>query len=168
MTCLSAKVLAALDEGALLVDNREPPIIDYQFKSHPWRMYLKFGDFMWYDLDNRLVVVERKEWRDLLNSLSQRSVVNKVRVSRLVRQLHTCILHTSVVYLLVEGKGPIPRWSKWKLPSVEALLMRLGYKGIRLLYTTDMTGTAAKLEQLYKISREESVVWPKKLAGMTI
>ncbi|KKM26372.1 hypothetical protein LCGC14_1585470, partial [marine sediment metagenome] len=61
MTCLSVKVLAALDEGALLVDNREPPIIDYQFKSHPWRMYLKFGDFMWYDLDNRLVVVERKD-----------------------------------------------------------------------------------------------------------
>lgn len=121
-------------------------------------------------------VIERKTWTDMLASMGQHSVVNGVRVNKVVRQLQAA-QQAGRAWLVVEGEFWIAPDTKgqmvvcgtgWKWAAVEAFVLRLRTRGVQIEYTTGPKDTASFIAKLYKRMHEASKAWPlPQVSGLT-
>jgi ERCC4-type nuclease len=137
----------------LLVDDREhAPLRAQVEEAIPTASVqrLMASDYLLFDADGHSIGIERKEIKDLLNSIAR----NKVK-----RQIQS-LLQFDRGILLIEGRWDVKRdgslWvhnrrSGWRPQSIQAILLALQEQtGVKVLHTTNFDETVLVLKMLDK------------------
>jgi ERCC4-type nuclease len=135
----------------LLVDNREPLDLRTAIKeSIPQAQVERMAasDYLIFDEDGHSIGIERKEIKDLINSISQR---------KLKRQLESLSQFDRGI-LLIEGHWNVERdgslcvhnkRSGWTPQSIQAILLALQEQtGVKVLHTANYNDTILTLRML--------------------
>ena len=122
------------------------------------------ADYMWAGIDGTFVAVERKAAQDFVNSLRKERGSGRTKV---VRQLYELFkIGATAVYLIVEGILPSDTrgyiGGRWSPLAIERFLLRLTLRHVHVIKTSDQLETASLIYGLWKLSQEESSLWPKE------
>ena len=150
--------------------------VSYDYKNLP------AGDYGWYDLDNRYLLVERKSLSDFMGSIADGRL--REPIDRLREAADISFLLIEGIPVTIAGKvgssTKIQPWRKgiallhyrptgWHVNSVlaEQWGMILG-AGLLPLWTVDKAHTARLLSAAYKSSQKEAFGFPKYAANRWI
>lgn len=149
----------------LVIDSREyGPLKKRAVAAIPTAQveFLHAGDYLLFDEDGHSIGIERKEIRDLLNSLAQ---------NKLKRQLDSLRQYDEGI-LLIEGHWQVTKQGKlivhekytaWQPQSVQAILLALQEQtGAKVLHTANYDETLITLRMLNKRG-DAGCFWPKEI-----
>jgi len=133
----------------ILVDVHEPDKIVSELGSLAAKVPLPVADYHFYDKDGNLILIERKEINDLLNSLAEK---------RIQRQLREMLDSGAESILLVEGWFTVDENLKiktksgltgWNFIAVMDFLLSCQREGVKLLLSPNLGTTPALIASFY-------------------
>jgi ERCC4-type nuclease len=147
---------------AVILDSREPEWIkSLAFDVQVTVAELPCGDAWLATSDNANVIVERKTFSDLLNSISD---------ARLFTQCHSMITASPWSYLLITGHPVLKmgnvvlagKVTKWNWNSIQGALLKVQDIGVRVLWRENDSDYAPALVYLAQMDRGSIKVKRKK------